>query len=183
MQIKPEDIIKQALELGVTNAAVVDVNNIEFSQEFRELCEKNTCRQYNMNWMCPPAVGPLEVLEKRVRQYKQGVLLQTVQKLRSCFDYPGMVEGEEKHTKIVRKLVDKLKAEYKDIDFLPLNVGPCTFCPKCTYPEGKPCRFPDKAMASVEAYGINVMSLTRKSDIPYYNGENTVSYVALILFN
>lgn len=38
-------------------------------------------------------------------------------------------------------------------------------------------------MASVEAYGINVMSLTRKCDIPYYNGENTVSYVALILFN
>jgi len=29
MQIKPEDIMKQALELGVTNAAVVDVNNIE----------------------------------------------------------------------------------------------------------------------------------------------------------
>lgn len=40
MQIKPEDIMKQALELGVTNVAVVDMNNIEFSQEFRKLREK-----------------------------------------------------------------------------------------------------------------------------------------------
>nr|WP_282433549.1 DUF2284 domain-containing protein [Desulfosporosinus metallidurans] len=66
---------------------------------------------------------------------------------------------------------------------MPLNVGPCTFCSRCTFLDNEPCRFPEKALSSVEASGIDVMALEKSSGIPYYNGKNTVSYVGLILFN
>ncbi|OLN25710.1 hypothetical protein DSOL_5246 [Desulfosporosinus metallidurans] len=48
---------------------------------------------------------------------------------------------------------------------------------------GEKCKFPDKAVSSVEANGIDVMALVKSSGIPYNNGKNTVSFVALILFN
>ena len=38
-------------------------------------------------------------------------------------------------------------------------------------------------VSSVEASGIDVMALVKAHKIPYNNGENTISYVALILFN
>jgi hypothetical protein len=54
---------------------------------------------------------------------------------------------------------------------------------KCGYLVGEECQFPDKAVSSVEANGIDVIALVKTSGIPYNNGKNTVSYVALILFN
>ncbi|HEY3424048.1 MAG TPA: DUF2284 domain-containing protein, partial [Negativicutes bacterium] len=54
---------------------------------------------------------------------------------------------------------------------------------KCAYQDNEECRFPDKAFASVESYGIDVINLEKACGIPYYNGKNTVSYVGLILFN
>ncbi|KUO71542.1 MAG: hypothetical protein APF81_11245 [Desulfosporosinus sp. BRH_c37] len=56
-------------------------------------------------------------------------------------------------------------------------------CAKCAYLSGEECQFPDKVVSSVEANGIDVMDLVKASGIPYNNGKNTVSYVALILFN
>ena len=58
----------------------------------------------------------------------------------------------------------------------------CKICKECTYPDGEECRFPDKAVASVEAYCIDVNALVTSCDIPYINGPNTVSFVGLFLF-
>ena len=66
---------------------------------------------------------------------------------------------------------------------LPLNAGCCRICGRCAYLDGEPCRKPDEAVASVEAYGIDVMQMEKDVGIPYYNGKNTISYVGLILFN
>lgn len=76
-----------------------------------------------------------------------------------------------------------METNYSFKAILPLNAGPCTYCAKCTYLAGEECQFPDKAVSSVEANGIDVMALVKASGIPYNNGKNTVSYVALILFN
>jgi hypothetical protein len=46
-----------------------------------------------------------------------------------------------------------------------------------------PCRFPDKAVASVESHGIDVTALVTSCGIPYNRGPNTVSYVGLFLFS
>ena len=41
--------------------------------------------------------------------------------------------------------------------------------------------FPDKAIASVESYGINVNSLLLNCGLEYNNGINTVSYVGIVM--
>ena len=45
------------------------------------------------------------------------------------------------------------------------------------------CRFPEKALASMEAYGIDVVKLAKDHDFPYHHGSGTVSYVGLLLYS
>ena len=60
--------------------------------------------------------------------------------------------------------------------------GGCTVCPKCTCPD-TPCRFPDLATPSMEAYGLVVSDVCRDSGLPYYYGPKTITYTACMLVN
>lgn len=176
------DIIKRALELKATRAAIATTDKVKFSNELRQMCAQNYCGNYGKNWMCPPAVGPLKELKGEVMGYEQGLVIQTVHQIKDSFDIEGMEESQSLHSDIFRDILSMIKEEYKPTKILPLNVGPCDVCAKCAYTEDKKCYFPGKAIASVEAYGINVMVLASKCDFPYNNGTNTVSYIGYILF-
>ncbi|HWR05611.1 DUF2284 domain-containing protein [Sporomusa sp.] len=182
MEINFNELVQDALALQADHAAIAEVSKIKFVEEFRKACEQNTCRRYNTNWMCPPAVGPIGELIAKVRKYKQGLLFQTVHQLARSLDYKGMLAAGVEHEKRFRKIIANIENKYPSLDMLPLNAGPCLYCPRCGYLDNEKCRFPDKAISSVEAHGIDVMNLEKVCGIPYYNGKNTVSYVALILF-
>ncbi|AKN31752.1 metal-binding protein [Clostridium carboxidivorans P7] len=183
MKINFDDLIKDALELKATYAAMADTSKIKFHEDYRKACERNVCRKYDTNWMGPPAVGPINELMDKVKKYKQGILIQTAHKLSSSFDYKGMISAGKEHNEIFGKIFDHVKNKYKFENVLALKAGCCDICERCTYLDGEKCRFPDKALSSVEAYGIDVMALEKSAGIPYYNGPNTISYVGLILFN
>jgi len=183
MGIDFDELVRDALASKADHAAIARVAEIRFCREFRKACEQNACGKYDSNWACPPAVGSFTELKAKACQYKQGLLIQTVHRIRSSFDWKGMVAGGKVHGKVFREILDKVKNQHKLKDILPLNAGPCQFCRKCTYLENEPCKFPEEAFASVEAYGIDVINLEKACNIPYYNGKNTVSYVGLILFN
>ena len=183
METELSNLVKEALALNATHASITEVAEIKFNEDFRKLCEQNSCGSYNKNCMCPPAVGPISELKTRALGFKQGLLFQTVHPIASSLDWKGMVEGGVNHTKIFRQILEHMENNYPFKAILPLNAGPCTYCAKCAYLVGEKCQFPDKAVSSVEANGIDVMALVKASGIPYNNGKNTVSYVALILFN
>jgi len=182
VRIDTDGLVKDALESMATRAAIVDAAEIRFHEEFRKACERNACGQYNTNWMGPPAIGPIEELIGKVRKYKQGLLFQTVHPVSGSFDLKGMLEGKKNHEQVFRDLLKKIKNKYDFEDLLPLNAGCCRICPKCGYLDHEPCRHPDEAVSSLEAYGIDVGALEKSVGIPYHNGKNTVSYVGLILF-
>ena len=66
-------------------------------------------------------------------------------------------------------------------DCLPLSAGPCLVCRKCTYPH-RPCRFPAKAISSMEAYGLLVSDICIRSGLQYNYGPKTLTYTSCILF-
>ena len=178
-----DNLVDEVKELNVTNASLTEASVIQYSQEFRQLCEQNKCGHYDKNWMCPPAVGAFENLKEQASRYKWGLVFQTVHKLSKRFDFEGMIEAAGIHEKITRRVQDYINDRTGIKDVLPLGVGPCKVCKECTYVDGEECRFPEKAMASVESYGIDVGKLLKGCDIPYHNGKNTVSYVGCVLFN
>lgn len=183
MGIDSGRLINDALASGAERAAMTNVSKIRFHEEFRKACERNACGKYNTNWMGPPAVGEISELMKRVRKYKHGLIFQTMHSLSGSFDLKGMLEGGEKHRTVLMAILKRLKTSYGFDDILPLSAGCCSYCPKCAYLDGESCRHPEEAMASIEAYGIDAVRLTKDSGLPYHSGKNTVSYVGLILFN
>lgn len=183
MNVDFNDLVQEALALQADHAAIAEVANIKFVEEYRKACEQNVCRKYNTSWVCPPAVGPFEELKARACQYKQGLLFQTVHQIARTFDYKGMLDAGKIHEEIFKKIVYSFKDKHNMKNILALKAGTCTVCPKCAYLDNEKCRFPEDAYASVEAYGIDVLHLEKTCGIPYYNGKNTVSYVGLILFN
>jgi predicted metal-binding protein len=178
-----DELVTIALESSATNAAVLETASIQFHEDFRKACEKNYCRRYDTNWMGPPAVGPVTELMNKAAQFRQGMLFQTECRVASNFDMKGMLEAAKVHETVFRTLLNRIRLEFPEEVILPLNAGCCNICPKCGYLTQEPCRHPDQAVSSVEAYGINVIALQKSAGLPHYKGKETVIYVGLILFN
>jgi predicted metal-binding protein len=132
--------------------------------------------------MGPPAIGPIGELAERARKFRHGLLFQTVCAIDGSADWDGMMAGSNVHEQVLRDLLARLRSKYHFTDLLPLNARCCSLCERCAYLDHQPCRHPDMAVSPVEAYGIDVMALAKSAGIPYYNGQNTVSYMGLILF-
>ena len=94
------------------------------------------------------------------------------------FDYETIQSTAEKHKYNLAALVDSLKDRYADIQ--PMGAGTCTLCATCTYPDA-PCRFPDKFISSMEAYGLWVSKVRELSGVSYNNGKQTTTYTSCYL--
>lgn len=170
-----------AQSMGASNAAVIEVSAIKFNPVFRAACEANTCGHYGRCWMCPPDVGDINELIAQAEQYKYALVFQTVAILEDSFDIEGMEEAAVKHNRLSEKLDREIGAGFNG--YLRLGAGSCGVCESCSKRENKPCRYPERAVPSLEAYGISVADLARVSGIKYINGQNTVTYFGAFLFN
>jgi predicted metal-binding protein len=183
MTIDGQSLIAIALESKASHAAILDTANIQFHEDFRKACERNFCKKFDTNWMGPPAIGPIVELTKRAVGYRHGMLFQTIHPVASNFDMKGWFEAAKIHEGVFRLLLARIRKEYPTEEILPLNAGCCQLCPRCAYLDHEPCRNPDQAVSSVEAYGMNVIALQKSAGLPYNNGKNAVTYVGLILFD
>lgn len=157
---------------------IITPSDIPFSQTVIDACKANMCGKYGTCWTCPPGVGTLDELEKKIKSYKTAVVFTCKYDLEDCFDFEGMVEGQKSAKRVLYSITEELKTAGET--FFALGCEGCGICEKCTYPDA-PCRFPEKAIASVEAFGINVVELARNIGINYNNGVNTVTYFCIIL--
>ena len=174
-----DELIQLALENGFTAAAPLPIDALELKEEVRKMCEVNTCGRYNKSWSCPPGCGDLDTLRKRFLSYKKGILVQTTGQLEDSFDIEGIQALSQRHKENFERLTSLLKARFQKL--LPMGTGSCTRCKTCTYPDA-PCRFPDEAFSSMEAYGLVVSEVCQKCNLPYYYGKDTLTYVACYLF-
>lgn len=176
------ELLQMSLDLGADRIAFVNPGDINFSIDFKEMCAMNSCGKYGTNWMCPPAIGTIEDGIEKIKQFSNGMIIQTVSQLEDSFDFEGMQDASLRHDKVFRDVIDAFKTHFPGLTILPLGVGGCTLCKKCTYTENLPCVQPEKALSSVEAYGIDVNNLLTGAGLKYNNGVATVSYVGLVLF-
>ena len=163
---------------GFTHTGPLDCHTIRLLPEVREMCAADKCHQYNKNWTCPPGCGSLEECEGKVRRYQKGLIVQTVGELEDNMDGEGMMETEARHKEAFLRLMEDLKKDYPDL--LAIGAGCCTRCKTCTYPDA-PCRFPDKKVSSMEAYGILVSQICKDNSLPYYYGDCTIAYTSCFL--
>jgi len=174
-----QQIQELALSLGAMEAKPVDLREIAFHQELRDMCTMNSCGKYGTNWGCPPGCGEMSELSKKVLSFSHGVVFQLVGQLEDSFDFEGMMANGEKFYQITHNIKQALAKG--NLPFLVLGAGSCRECENCTYPDA-PCRFPNEKHISVEACGIYVTKLCAAAGLNYINGENTITNTGLILF-
>lgn len=173
-----EKVVAIAKEAGFTHVGELNCDTIHLLPEVRKMCADNTCGMYGRCWSCPPGCGTLEECESEVRNYKEGILVQTVGELEDSMDFEAMMDTERIHKEHFTEARNRLQEMFPQM--LALGSGACNVCKTCAYPD-TPCRFPDKAISSMEAYGILVNQVCTDNHMKYYYGPGTIAYTSCFL--
>ena len=174
------DWIKLAREIGFEDACMLNMDALKPMREVREMCSADRCKVYGKRWSCPPACGSIEHCKSRIKRYNSGVLVQTTGALEDDFDLAGIEASHKIHNH--RFATMARQALSITCDSLALSAGACTRCDVCTYPKSL-CRYPGKALSSMEAFGLLVSQVCSESGMAYFRGEKTISFTSCILFN
>ena len=177
-----QDIIASTLSKGATRASIIETAEIKTDRIFRDMCAANACGVYGKCYMCPPDVGDIDVLMAEIQNYKYALVYQTISELEDSFDFEGMVAAKKRTYPLAQSLRDVFSGA-KLPKVLHLGAGGCGVCTPCAKRTGEPCRAPELAMPSLEAYGINVSELAKSAGMKYINGQNTVTYFGAVLFS
>lgn len=173
------EILALAEQIGFTHAGPLVMDALVFRPEVREMCAADRCGHYGRTWTCPPGCGTLEEITEKASQYTWGVILQSTGELEDPFDAETMMETGRLQAERFDAIIARVRGLVSDC--LPMSAGGCSRCRPCSYPDA-PCRFPELAAPSMEAYGLIVSDVCRDSGIPYYYGPNTITYTGCILF-
>ena len=174
-----QKIRQTILDWGAYRVGFVAVKDIQFEREFRNMCASNACGMYGRSWMCPPCVGEIEDLIAQAKTYRWAMVYQTVNDLEDSYDIEGMLEAGKQMNRLTERIRENLDF---GPDALTLGAGGCRICPVCAKVKNEPCRFPEKAISSLEAYGVNVSRLAELADMKYINGQDTVTYFGTVFY-
>jgi len=169
-----------ALGFGFSHAAPLTPDTLTVYGQVRDMCAADLCGMYAHCWTCPPACGSIEQHADKLAGYTKGIIVQTTGILEDRFDYEGMKDTGSRHKQLLCDFAGLLKIQHPDL--LALGSGGCSVCETCTYPS-EPCRHPDEALCSMEAYGLLVSEVCQKNNIPYSYGEGSITYVGCYLWN
>lgn len=173
-------MLKEKIEaLGFSNTGEIDISDIAFEPELIDLCKQNHCGNYGKCYTCPPLVGDTDKLIESAKTFDKAIIFQKVYPLEDSFDIEGMNAAAKDFKTLVQAVNEMCLG---DDNTLVLSAGGCRLCEKCGAIDGTPCRFPDKALASLESYGMNVSKLAGACGMKYINGQNTVTYFGGVLY-
>ncbi len=172
---------KRAVEMGAYRAAVISLESFTFDPAFRDMCRANLCGNYGRCWTCPPDAGDIGELIAQAKAYRWGLVYQTVDKLEDSYDFEGMMAAAGRHNELAGR-IENWAAGLGLSRFLQLGAGGCRLCGTCARLTDEPCRHPDRALKSLEAYGVNVSKLAEACGMKYINGQDTVTYFGAVLF-
>ena len=173
-----EQLSEMAKYYGFSAWAPLNPSSINLKSEVRDMCADNTCGQFGKRWSCPPGCGSLKDMTERLNQHTFGILVQTVGDVEDAFDFETMIEIEKTHKERFSGMYAALRERSENV--LAIGSGCCTTCSVCTYPD-EPCRFPDKMVASMEAYGMLVLEVCKTNHLQYYYGSEKIAYTSCFL--
>jgi predicted metal-binding protein len=167
---------QQALELGATQAAIVETREIPVDERGVPKCRVPRCFGYGTSAHCPPhAMQPWELREV-LHKYRWAVFF--------TLDVPPEVIVRAKAT--IKERVDAYQQVFKMVSEIEsrafydghylafgFGAGSCrhTFCGQqetCQALEGKKCRFSLLSRPSMEAVGIDVYQMVAKQGWDIY---------------
>lgn len=162
------ELLKMANKLGFSHFGIFPAQVLSFRQEVRDMCKADRCSSYGTRWTCPPYCGTLEESVEKAKKFNSGILLQMTGIMEDDFDVECIQNTEQMVKNNLALFIKELRQ--KNIPCLPMTVGTCTICAKCTCPD-EPCCFPEEAFTSMEAYGLVVSDVCTAAGLNYNYGQ------------
>ena len=104
------DLVKEAIFLGFSGAAVMDTKELVFVPEYRTFCEENLCGCYNVNPACPPESGTAEEMKQLIDDVDSPAL-------KVCIDTGAMVRAKDTIDDYFKIFGDRIvHAHFVDVD-------------------------------------------------------------------
>ena len=174
-------ILEKAGQMGFTASLVFDARQLIPEQRIRDFCLENKCGHYQGNYMCPPFVGSIQEIQERLKDFRRGILLQY---LISLEVKKGNKEIRESrvvfHNKILQ--LEKFLEDAGIENMWGISGGSCGLCEVCQAKLDEPCLYPDKAKTSLEALGIDVLTLLDKLGLDNKFYPDRITWTGCILF-
>ena len=158
---------------------LLDTEKIKVRDRVRTIC-KEECERYGTTWACPPAVGTVEACRTKCLGYRDCLMISTITEVADISNLPETLATRGEHERITNEVRDEMRA--LGAEPYVLSTEACTICPRCAYPDGQPCRFPDRMHPCVESQGINLIPLLEKFGLDFQYGQNVVTWVSLLFF-
>ncbi len=170
-----------AQELGIETCLEFDAGLLVPEQRIRDLCFENRCGNYGNNYMCPPHIGSVEEIKVRLKEFRQGVLLQYSKALDVTSDIKGLRQTKVDFHNMVLRLEECLRSRgLKQV--WGMIGGNCALCEICKAETGDPCPHTDKARTSLESLAINVVGLLEKLSLDSDFRPDRITWTGCILF-
>ncbi len=133
-----ESLIDKAIELGASEAKLIDTDRIVFDPRSFLKCRFG-CNRWGRFWTCPPnlSISPEDFM-KAFAKYKKAMIIKA----------PDPESGQEIGLAIENEAMLTHNLMFAFAMFL------CVKCKECAYPE--PCLFPHLARPAMDAYGIDI---------------------------
>ena len=157
---------------------IVNPKEIGIYERVRTICREE-CTRYGSTWACPPAVGSLTECGAKICEYEHALIFSSVAEVSDILNFEENLATRAAHEEITEKVGEFWKGEGYDIFIL--STESCDICAHCTYPEGKPCRFPDRMHPCIESYGVLVSEIAEREQMEYDLGGNTILWFSIIL--
>ena len=164
--------------LGASKSAVICVSDIDFDISFRDMCRKNLCGHYGVNYSCPPYAGEAEELINRVKSYEKGVLFSV--SVSSNGDMKSSAEKAEKQISKITFEINEFLNE-KGFEYTVIAASSCKKCMPCKAAENKECPLKNNVFKSLSAYCIDITKLAQKYGFEISWQGDTVTFFALVL--
>ena len=163
----------------ISQKVFIAAKDIPFNEKATAYCSANLCGRYAKTWSCPPAVGDYNTLKAKALSFKNAVVFTNKGMIEDINDEAAINKLREETMDILFDVIQKLKSN--NIPHLALGCGSCSYCKECTYPDA-PCRFPEKAIPPMEAYGVDVAELCKKTGMTYMAENNEVTFFCMVLY-
>ena len=152
---------------------------LEFSDRIRWICQ-NECPMYNKSWACPPAVGTVTYCKAKCRMYENCLMISTITEVTDIANIEETLSTRPGHEAIT----DQVKDLLIELGAKPyvLSTESCAICERCSWLDGKPCRYPERMNPCVESHGINILPLIDELGLTFQYGENVVTWFSLLFY-
>lgn len=158
---------------------LLDTEGLHTRERVRIICREE-CERYGTTWACPPAVGTLDECAEKIHSYEKAVFFSSVAEVSDALNMEETLATRRAHEELTGEIAAFLKNE--GYETYILSTESCDICGQCTYPQGQPCRYPERMHPCLESHGIVAAEIIEAEQMEYQLGINTILWFSIILF-